>query len=62
MERVQELLIEYGGWTNITQNKNKRWFTYIVAQELDCTYNKAKEYVDILVNASIARARMKKSA
>jgi len=60
MKDVQKLLVKYGGWNAITEGKNQRWFIYIVAEELDCTYNKAKEYVDILVNASIARARMKK--
>lgn len=60
MERVHELLVEYGGWNAITSAKNQRWFNYIVAEALDCTLTKAKEYVDILTNASIAKARMKK--
>ena len=60
IERVKELLVQYGGWANIAKGKNERWFTYICADELGVTFSKAKEYIDVLVNASIARTRMQK--
>lgn len=58
IDRVESIIIKAGGWNNICDDGNQKNILWIIARELNCQYSKAREYVDIVIQSSIAKARM----
>jgi len=57
---VKDEIIRLGGYQKIDTELGIRHFTYYVADSIGCTFNKAREYIELVINSSIARARIEK--
>lgn len=60
VDMVEAMILKYGGWKKICDQGHNRDFLWIVARELNCTYSKAKEYVDIVIQSVLAKGRLER--
>jgi len=60
MERVKTEIIKVGGWIKVQNAITEQTFCYYIADMLDCTYSKAREYITQAVQGGLARANIEK--
>lgn len=60
MDQVKKEIVKLGGWIVLEKEIGILHFTYYIADLLNCTKGKAKEYIDQAVQGSLAKARIDK--
>jgi len=58
MKQVKNEIVRLGGWIQLEKVIGILPFTYYIADLLNCTKSKAKEYIDQAVQGSLAKARI----
>ena len=58
IEWVEQQIIRYGGYLEIGKKLGIRNFEVFVAKELGCSVLKAREYVQLIIQAASVKAKM----